>query len=103
MFSRTKIQITAAGSSLILLLTIGTVVYRFIEDWNWTQSFYFSVVTITTVGYGDLQPTSDASRLFTAFYILVGVTIALAAIAMIGTNYLRRREMRILRRVEKNT
>ncbi len=72
MLSRTRIQIAAAGSSLILLMTIGTVVYRFLEEWTWIQSFYFSVVTLSTVGYGDLHPTSDASRLFTAFYILGG-------------------------------
>jgi len=103
MFSRIKIQIAAAASSLMILIAIGTVVYKFIEDWTWTQSFYFSVVTLTTVGYGDLHPTSDASRLFTSFYILIGVAIALAAITVIGTSYLKRRESRILsRRVEKN-
>ncbi len=101
MFSRITIQIAAAGSSLILLMTIGTVVYRFLEEWTWVQSFYFSVVTLSTVGYGDLHPTSDTSLLFTAFYILGGVTIALSSFAVIGTSYLRRREKRILIRGER--
>ncbi len=101
MLSRTRIQIAAATSSVILLMTIGTIVYRFLEEWTWIQSFYFSVVTLSTVGYGDLHPTSDAARLFTAFYILGGVTIALSALAVIGTSYLRRREERILRREKK--
>ena len=101
MLSRTRIQIAAAGSSLILLMVIGTVAYRFLEEWTWIQSFYFSVVTLSTVGYGDLHPTSDASRLFTAFYILGGVTIALSSLAVIGTSYLKKREKRILRRVEE--
>jgi hypothetical protein len=101
MLSRIGIQVAAAGSSLILLMILGTTVYRFMEGWTWIQSFYFSVITLSTVGYGDLHPTSDASRLFTAFYILVGVAIALSSLAVIGTSYLRRRETRILKRRKK--
>jgi hypothetical protein len=101
MLSRIGIQIAVACSSLMILMIIGTVAYRFLEDWTWIQSFYFSVVTLSTVGYGDLSPTSDASRLFTASYIIGGVAIALSALGVIGTNYLRKRESRILERREK--
>jgi hypothetical protein len=50
------------------------------------------------VGYGDLHPTSDASRLFTALYIISGVAITLAALGIIGKNYLEKREKKILER-----
>ena len=99
MLSKIGIQITAAVSSLIVLITVGTVVFRFLEEWTWVQSFYFSVVTLSTVGYGDLHPTSDASRLFTAFYILVGVAVVLSSLGVIGTTHLRRRENRIESRI----
>lgn len=52
---------------------VGTVFYRLAEDWSWIDSFYFTVVTLTTVGYGDLAPTTALSKLFTVFLILVGV------------------------------
>lgn len=58
-----------------LLLTVGTVAYHFLEDWSWVDSLYFSVVAVTTVGFGDLSPTTDASKLFTVVYILLGITI----------------------------
>lgn len=103
MFSRMGIHMAAACSSLILLMTTGTIVYRYLEDWTWIQSLYFSVVTLTTVGYGDLHPTSDASRLFTVGYILLGVSIALAATAVIGRSYLKRREDKILMKREVET
>ena len=57
------------------LVALGTVVYRYIEDWSWVDSFYFSVVTITTVGFGDLTPTTDGGKLFTVLYIVVGISI----------------------------
>ena len=40
-----------AGSALGLL-AVGTVVYRLLEDWSWVDSMYFSVVAVTTVGFG---------------------------------------------------
>ena len=63
-----------AGSALGLL-AVGTVVYRLLEDWSWVDSMYFSVVAVTTVGFGDLTPSTDASKLFTILYILSGITI----------------------------
>jgi NhaP-type Na+/H+ or K+/H+ antiporter len=54
---------------------VGTVVYHWLEDWSWVDSLYFSVVTAATVGFGDLAPTKDSSKLFTILYIIVAVSI----------------------------
>jgi voltage-gated potassium channel len=96
--SRIRVQVAAAASSLLALVLAGTVAFRLLEGWTWIQSFYFSVVTLSTVGYGDLHPTSDVTRLFTALFILAGVGIVLASLTVIGTSLLARREERILRR-----
>jgi hypothetical protein len=57
------------------LLGTGTVVYRLLEDWSWVDSFYFSAVAVTTVGFGDLTPSTDGSKLFTVVYIFAGISI----------------------------
>lgn len=44
----------------------------YIEDWTAVESFYFAVITISTVGYGDFIPSSRAGKLFTVFYVLIG-------------------------------
>jgi hypothetical protein len=100
-FSKLKLQVASAVSALLILIALGTIVYKFLEDWTWIQSFYFSVTTLSTVGYGDLHPTTDGSRLFTAFYIILGVAIVLSALAIIGKNYLEKREKKILERRER--
>ena len=51
------------------------VVYRLLEDWSWVDAVYFSVVAVTTVGFGDLTPTTDVSKLFTVVYVLTGISI----------------------------
>jgi len=61
------------GSALTILL--GTFVYHFVEHLRWIDSLYFSVVTLTTVGYGDFSPKTDFGKLFTIFYILNGIGI----------------------------
>jgi hypothetical protein len=55
-------------------------------------------VTISTVGYGDFVPTNDGSRLFAAIYILVGVSIGIAALGLIGSEVIKNRERIVLER-----
>jgi len=61
------------GGAVLLTLAIGTVFYHYVEGFTWIDSYYFSVVTLATVGYGDLAPRTIAGKLFTTFYIFAGV------------------------------
>ena len=63
------------AASALGLLAVGTVVYRLLEDWSWVDSFYFSSVAVTTVGFGDITPSTDGSKLFTVFYIFSGLSL----------------------------
>ncbi|MGI9613824.1 MAG: potassium channel family protein [Acidimicrobiales bacterium] len=65
---------------IVGVIGIGTVVYHYLEDWSWVDSLYFSVITLTTVGYGDLAPSSSASKLFTVLYIAAGISLLGAAL-----------------------
>lgn len=69
------------------VLFIGTVVYHFLEGWSWLDSAYFSLITLTTVGYGDLSPVTGAGKLFTMIYIVVGVGIILSFINTVYNHY----------------
>jgi xanthine/uracil permease len=89
---RIRTSVISAIFSLVILIGFGTWAYEQIEGWTFGQSFYFSVATLTTVGYGDIHPTTDASRIFTAIYILVGVGIVIAALTSIGSKYLYSQE-----------
>ena len=93
-------QLAAVFSTLLTLIAIGTVSYRYLEGWSWVDSFYFTVCTVTTVGYGDLVPSTDVSRLFTAIYALAGVSLALASLGIVGTTYITGRQDRMLKASE---
>ncbi len=68
----------------LLIIVFGAVFYHVVEDWRWLDAFYFTVITLTTVGYGDLVSQTDAARLFTMFYILVGLGILGSFVALVA-------------------
>ena len=64
-----------------VLLLSGSMFYSSVEKWNLLDSLYFCAMTMTTIGYGDLTPTSDLSKIFTIMYsfLSIGVFVSLAA------------------------
>jgi len=62
----------------LLVLVGGSAFYHYFEGWTWVDSIYFCVVTLTTVGYGDFAPQTDAGKIFTIIYIIVGIGIILS-------------------------
>lgn len=76
-----------AGSMVVF----GTLVFAWLEDWSYLDSFYFSVVTLATVGYGDFAPKTDMGKLLDVFFILNGLGVLLALLNTITE--IRRKKM----------
>ena len=66
---------------LVTLLAGSTTFYTWHESWSVMNSLYFSVVTMSTIGYGDLTPTTVYSKGFTIVFTFLstGVFVALNA------------------------
>jgi voltage-gated potassium channel len=69
-----------------LTLLFGTVFYARVEGWRLLDALYFSVVTLTTIGYGDLAPTTDAGKLFTIAYTLLGIGVIAAFVTSLAVH-----------------
>jgi voltage-gated potassium channel Kch len=72
----------------VLILT-GTLFYWRFEDWTFIESLYFCIVTLTTVGYGDLSPTTAGTQIFTIVYILTGFGVLVALLTSVAQQYLK--------------
>ena len=71
----------------VFVLLLGSIVYHFVEGWSWVDSLYFSVITLTTIGYGDFSPVTDAGKIFTIFYIFIGLGMILTFINAVYHHY----------------
>ena len=69
--------------AFIGILAFGTASYSLLEGWSLLESMYFTLYTVLTVGFGDLEPSPE-NRLFTAFFILICATMSIACVAVIG-------------------
>ena len=69
----------------LLVLVIGTVGFHTIEkDWNLLESLYMTIITITTVGFGEVQPLSRQGQVFTIIIIFLGLGLVTALFARLG-------------------
>ncbi|WAC03331.1 potassium channel protein [Lacinutrix neustonica] len=82
-----KSKIYTAFILLFIVLVIGVLGFRTISNYSWVDAVYMTVITITTVGFGEVQPLDDASKIFTIFLILSSIVIVGYALSII-TEYI---------------
>jgi hypothetical protein len=66
------------------VLLVGMVFYHLVEGWDLLDALYFCVVTLATVGYGDLTPSTPLGRAFTIVYILSGIGIIVVFVSRLA-------------------
>jgi voltage-gated potassium channel len=98
---QTRDRLIGVAAMLAAALAVGASGYHFIEGWPLLDSLYMAVITVATVGYGEVHPLSPAGRVFTMLLILGGIGLftygfsTIAAIVVEGelSEAFRRRRM----------
>ena len=78
-----KSKIYTALILLIAVLIVGILGFRFLSHYSWIDAVYMTVITITTVGFSEVQPLDEASKIFTIFLILSSIFIVGYALSVI--------------------
>lgn len=78
--------------SLIVILVFGTVFFHHVEGWSWLDSYFFTVVTISTVGYGSLVPVTVLGKIGTTIFIFVGLGVFAVAIQQFAHYHMQKRK-----------
>ena len=66
---------------LLAATLVGTLGFRLVEGWPLFDAFYMTIITLTTVGYGEVHPLSVHGRMFASFLMLVGVATVFISFA----------------------
>ena len=69
---------------LVLWTLVGTIGFTFIEGWSLFDSFYMTILTISTVGYGEVHPLTGPGRIFTSLLIVLGISTAVYTFTRLG-------------------
>ena len=96
MIFTSKLKITLVV--LFTIFIIGTIGFNFIEGWSFIDSFYTTIITLTTVGYGDFAPRTAEGKIFAVFIIIFGVGTMLYAFGLISETVIEGRLRRLLGR-----
>jgi voltage-gated potassium channel len=83
---------------LVTIVASGTVGYHLLEGWPWLDAFYMVLITLTTVGFGEVHPLSEAGRIFTAGLLVIGVGTVAYGVSTIAEDLVAGTVGRMLRR-----
>ncbi len=82
-----KNKVYLAITMLVLLLLAGVIGFRFFANYNWIDAVYMTVITVTTVGYGEVNPLDDTAKLFAVFLILTSLGVITFSLSVL-TEYI---------------
>lgn len=69
------LNLRVARNMAIGTIALGTLGFRFIAGYSWINAFYMTIITVSTVGFGEVAPLSPAGRLFTSVFIVINVLL----------------------------
>lgn len=72
-YQRLRKQLFAGAVGLAGVFLIGTLWYGLVERWSWTEAAYMTMITLSTVGFSEVRPMDERSRLFTIWLIVLGI------------------------------
>lgn len=90
-----KFRLKIYFAIFIVLLTVGSIGFMLFENMSFTNAIYFSIVTMATVGYGDIHPQTAIGKILTIIIIIGGVGTFLSIVASITDVFVNRREEKI--------
>jgi voltage-gated potassium channel Kch len=86
----------ASMACILVYIALGIAVYGFgLEEWGAIKACYFAVVTLTTIGFGDLVPSTEAGKGFTIVFALLGVSLVALSVGEISAYLIEKHDEQV--------
>ena len=86
---------------IIMYVIFGATMYQWLEGFRVIDSYYFVVITLSTIGYGDLYPKTDPGKIFTIFFVIIGLALFSGLITTLVNRARIRKEHRLQKKAER--
>lgn len=91
-------KIKLAVALIILVFLAGVIGFRFLYEYTWVDALYMTIITISTVGYGEVQPMDAYGKVFTSIFIISGLFIFGFGLSVITEHILNKNDIGNLKR-----
>ncbi len=76
---------------LFSLIFVSAKVFQKFEGWSFIDAIYFTVITFTTIGYGDLTPQTSVGKIFTIAFSFLGIVIVFYVVSLVGSHVFKKK------------
>ena len=87
----------------MVVIILGAYSYHHVEGWSMLDSVYFVIITLTTIGYGDLVPMTNIGKVYTMFFSFFGVAFAFYMFSLISSRVFNKHLSRKVSQIQKKT
>ncbi|CAI5441775.1 unnamed protein product [Caenorhabditis angaria] len=87
---KTEVPVMMVFTILLLYIAFGGVLFSFIEGWSYMDAFYYSFISLTTIGFGDIVPENHDYILIMLIYLGVGLSVTTMCIDLVGIQYIQK-------------
>lgn len=75
---------------ILIYVAIGALIFIPIEHWSFAEGFYFSIISILAIGFGDFTPKNETFIYISLFYVLFGLLLTTTCIDVVGIQYVNK-------------
>ena len=101
MTNKIKISFLIAGLTVVLIITTGSIFYKFSEHLTWLDAFYSTILLLSTAGFGNIAPAQPISKIFTIIFVLIGIPAILFCLGYIIEEFIKQRFQKIEQKVNE--
>ncbi|PAV56078.1 hypothetical protein WR25_06634 [Diploscapter pachys] len=87
---KTEVPVYIVFSILLLYIAFGGILFSFLEKWTYMDAFYFSFISLTTIGFGDITPNNHDYIVVMLVYLGVGLAVTTMCIDLVGIQYIQK-------------